>query len=172
MFVPYCLSKGKTCNIYKLVEELPHNHRLREPLFLYALCIGKTDRLSKALSGYPEHFIFHDLIRNYSWDDVLQLFYNNDMTLNQDYHKVYHSYVSERDAFYIDIKTKTLMHRQIRELQETKCISNYRLYTDLELNPSNVNAFLKKVEMGRVSMAVAEKMWDYLEGKQMPANLP
>ena len=156
------LSKGNTNSIRKLVKEVPSNKRLRAPLFLYSLSIGKVDILLKAAVGCQYCSSFSGLAEKYKWIDIVKALEEKDMHLDWDYHKVYRSYCSRRDAHRVDRDTKILMHNRIRELQENKEISNYRLYTDLKLNPSNTNAFLKNRDLGRLSMGVAEKMLTYM----------
>ena len=105
---------------------------------------------------------FSGLAEKYKWEDIVKALEEKDVDLSRDYHKVYRSYCSKRDARNVDRDTKLLMHKRIRELQETKGVSNYRLYTDLMLNPSNTNAFLKNGALGRLSIEVAEKMLTYM----------
>jgi len=124
--------------------------------------MGKVGILLKAADGCRYCSNFSDLAEKYKWEDMVIALEEKDMYLGRDYHKVYRSYCSRRDARGIDRDTKTLMHKRIRELQESKGISNYRLYTDLQLNPSNTNAFLKNGDLGRLSMEVAEKMLTYM----------
>jgi len=144
------------------VKEVPGNKRLREPLFLYSLSIGKVDILLKAAIGCQYCSSFTGLAEKYKWEDIVKALEENDVDLSRDYHKIYRSYCSKRDTHDIDRDTKHLMHKRIRELQEAKGVSNYRLYTDLMLNPSNTNAFLKNGALGRLSIEVAEKMLTYM----------
>jgi len=156
------LSKGNTNSIHKLVKEVPGNRRLREPLFLYALSIGKVDILTKAAIGCQHCSSFPSLAEKYKWEEIVNALEEKDACLGRDYHKIYRSYCSRRDAHNVDRDTKLLMHKRIRELQEYKGVSNYRLYTNLKLNPSNTNAFLKNGDLGRLSIEVAEKMLTYI----------
>jgi len=157
------LSIEKTNSIYKLAKEVPHNLRLREPLFLYAYSVGKVDILLKATSNYSTCFRYSELVKQYTYEDLLIALEEMDEQLGWDYLKVYKSYCSRRDKSKTNTDTKVLIHKRIRCLQVEKGISNYRLYTDLNLNPSNTNAFLKHGNVGRFKMETAEKMLDYLE---------
>ena len=51
----------------------------------------------------------------------------------------------------------------LTKLQKEKNISNYRIYKDLELNPGNINAYLKHGDPSKLSLATARKTLDYLE---------
>jgi len=161
------LSSNSTNGIFKLAKEASTNYRLREPLFLYALHAGKMHLLLKStresllLSQYAE------IAAKYSWLDMLHALESKDETINRNYHKVYRSYVSRRDTPETNSKTKALLHRRIRHLQDIKNVTNYRLYTDLRLNPSNVNAFLKNGDANKLSLDKARKLLDYLENRNI-----
>lgn len=42
-------------------------------------------------------------------------------------------------------------------------VSNYRIYTDLKLNPGNLNAWLKHGDSSKVSLYTARKTLQYME---------
>ena len=145
------------------VKEVPSNLRLREPLFLYALCHSKTDILIKASVGCSACTEYFELASNYRWDEILKLLEDDDIRLGNLYRKVYRSYVSRRDAYERENTRRRLIHKKTRELQESKGISNYRIYTDLKLNQSNANRYLKHGDITKVSKRIADKMVAYLE---------
>jgi len=157
------LSFGKTNSITKLVKEVPDNPRLKEPLFLFALSFKKVNLLLKASEGCSVCSDYLELANNFNWDDLIKLLEENDMKLNHRYRKVYRSYLSRRNRPDTDNDTRRLMHKKIRKLQEEKGISNYRVYTDLKLNPGNANAFLKNADIARTNMKTTERILEYLE---------
>ena len=156
------LSYGKTNSIFKLANEVSSNPRLKEPLFLYASSFGKVDILLRASENLPVSFEYENLA-HYSWVQLVKLLEENDVRLDHRYHKAYRSYVSRRNMFDTEKDTRRLMHKKIRKLQESKGVSNYRLYSDLKLNQSNVNAYLKHGDIARISKKIAEKIIEYLE---------
>ena len=157
------LSSCKTNSVFKLAAEAQVNYRLREPLFLYALNTGKTDILLRATAGSGLHLQYVEMADRYSWEKMLEALESKNESLDRSYHKTYRSYISRRYTSRTDSDTKALMHKKIRRLQNTKGISNYRLYTDLRLNPSNVNSFLKSGDVNKVSLERAREMIAYLE---------
>jgi len=157
------LSKSSTNSIYKLAREIPENPRLCEPLFLYAYSFGKVDLLIKASAGCHMCSQYTELARRYTWESLVNALEEMDMHLGWDYIKVYKSYRSRRDKNRTDSDTKVLMHREIRYLQACKRVSNYRLYTDLCLSPSNTNAFLKNGYVNMFNIKTIERMLDYLK---------
>jgi hypothetical protein len=159
------LSMNATNSLYKLVREVPTNHRLREPLLLYALSSGKTNVLLRASAGTELHAQYSKIVANYSWNDMINALEAKDESLDRNYHKAYRSYISRRDALETDNDTKTLMHSKIKRLQNSKRVSNYRIYKDLGLNHGNANAFLKCGDVSKVSLDTARSMVTYLESR-------
>jgi hypothetical protein len=53
------------------------------------------------------------------------------------------------------------IHRRVLELQQKKKLTNYRLYTDLKLNPGNVNAWLKHNDSSKMSLDCARQIYKY-----------
>ena len=47
---------------------------------------------------------------------------------------------------------------KISEVKEAKSVSNYRIYKEMNLNPGNVNAFLKNEDTSKVSLDTARKI--------------
>lgn len=50
------------------------------------------------------------------------------------------------------------MCRRISKVKQAKCVTNYRIYKELNLNPGNVNAFLKNENTSKVSLDTARKI--------------
>jgi len=157
------LSHFKTNNIYKLVKEVPNNLRIREPLLLYAYSFDKVDRLLKASVNCSECSEYTNLTDKYSWSELLRLLEENDTRLGILYRKVYKSYISRRNMPDTENDVRRLIHKKSRELQVNKGVSNYRLYTDLNLNHGNVNAYLKHGDISKVKKETAENILNYLK---------
>ena len=68
-----------------------------------------------------------------------------------------------RDAVLADNDTKELIHRRVLELHKKKKLTNYRLYTDLKLNPGNVNAWLKHNDFSKMSLDCARQIYKYVK---------
>ena len=47
---------------------------------------------------------------------------------------------------------------KISEVKKAKSVSNYRIYKEMNLNPGNVNAFLKNEDTSKVSLDTARKI--------------
>ena len=55
------------------------------------------------------------------------------------------------------------MRQKVKRLQEKKGVTTYRIYTDLELNPGNLNAWLKHGDGAKVSLETARITLRYME---------
>ena len=157
------LSSSNSTSIYKLAEEMNTNHRLREPLFLYALCVGKIEFLLKATKDELLHSQYSGLAKKYTRKTILEALESGDESLDKNYHKAYNSYACRRNMPETHSRSKALMHTKIRRLQYEKNISNYRIYTDLKLNPGNINSYLKTGDVKKVSRDMARRIVLYLE---------
>ena len=159
------LSKFDTNSLYKLAEEASSdNARLREPLFLFALYSGKQKVLLQATKDQSLLAEYQEMVSLYSADQMTQLFEDNASVLPNEYHKVWRSFQSQKNRGQSDDQTKELMRLKVRRLQEQCGVSNYRIYTDLKLNPGNVNAWLKHGVADKVSLDTARRTLRYIEG--------
>jgi hypothetical protein len=157
------LSVQNTNAVAKLAVEAETNHRLREPLLLYAVSSGKADLLLWATKEKELRDSFAKLAGAIGSSGVEQALEAGGEAFNDGCLKVYRSYVSRRDRPMRDDNTKRLMYSKIIKLQADKNVSNYRLYSDLRLNGSNVNAFLKHKATNKMSLDNLRKMLQYLE---------
>ena len=164
------LSKAKTNSLYKLAEEASSdNARLREPLFLFALYSGKQTVLLQATKDQNLFTEYQEMVSLYTADLMTQMFEDNASVLPNEYHKVWRSFQSQKNRVQSDDHTKELMRLKVKRLQERCGVSNYRIYTDLNLNPGNVNAWLKHGVADKVSLDTARRILRYVEG-YLPAN--
>ncbi|MBQ6852242.1 MAG: transcriptional regulator [Oscillospiraceae bacterium] len=159
------LSKFDTNSLYKLAEEASSdNARLREPLFLFALYSGKQTVLLQATKDQHLFAEYQKMVSQYSAQQMTQMFEDNDSVLPNEYHKVWRSFQSQKNRGQSDDHTKELMRLKVKRLQEQYGVSNYRIYTDLQLNPGNVNAWLKHGVADKVSLDTARRTLRYVEG--------
>ena len=104
---------------------------------------------------------YERLSNRYLLAKMLLLLEKQSPELPEGYLKVWRSYCSVRDAALADNDTKELIHRRVLELQQKKKLTNYRLYTDLKLNPGNVNAWLKHNDSSKMSLDCARQIYKY-----------
>ena len=153
------LSGVQTASVHKLADRMAENPRLKEPLFLYALAFNKVELLLRYTANSTIAEEYEQLSNRYSLAQMLLLLEKQSPELPEGYLKVWRSYCSVRDAVLADNDTKELIHRRVLELQ--KKLTNYRLYTDLKLNPGNVNAWLKHNDSSKMSLDCARQIYKY-----------
>ena len=158
------LSLTNTTSLAALISEAEHKSpRLREPLTLYVLYNAKQDvffRYNAASSALSMHKSF---LTQYSPEEMTALLSSGSSVLPEAYHKVWRSYQSKKNRLQADNHTKELMRIKILRLQNTKKITNYRIYTDLKLNPGNTNAWIKHGAHEKVSLDTARSILRYVE---------
>lgn len=160
------LSAQDTNSLYKLAEEASRdNPRLREPLFLYALYTQKQDVLLQATKDPVLHSVYYEMTEKYTTDLMTDALVSGSAALPDEYHKVWRSYLSRKNRGQADDYTKELMRQKVKRLQEKHGVTNYRIYTDLKLNPGNLNAWLKHGDSDKVSLDTARRTLRYVEGR-------
>lgn len=158
------LSAEETNSLYKLAAEASSsNPRLREPLLLYAVYTQKEKVLLKATKAPVLYAEYDRLVSLYTADRMTELFEQASPLLPFEYHKVWRSYQSRKNRGMADDHTKELMRQKVKRLQEKNCVTTYRIYTDLKLNPGNLNAWLKHGNGDKVSLETARKTLRYVE---------
>lgn len=163
------LSKQDTNSLYKLAEEAcSTNPRLREPLFLYALYAQKMDMLLRAVKAPLLHSEYCQMAAQYTADTMTELLQQGSEQLPVEYQKVWRSYCSQKNKGLADNHTKELMRQKVKRLQEKNGVTNYRIYTDLKLNPGNLNAWLKHGDSDKVSLETARTTLRYVESANVP----
>lgn len=158
------LSLEGTNSVYKLAKEAgTDNPRLREPLALYACWQGKESLLLQAAKQTELRDFYACFFTAHSTDSLKKALEQQDPTIPEEYRKVWRSYQSMKNRASAEDHTKELMRGKLKRIQEKKGISNYRIYTDLKLNPGNLNAWLKHGDSGKVSLDTARKALRYVE---------
>ena len=92
--------------------------------------------------------------------DVEELLENG--SLPEEYLKVWNSFQVRRAQPDNDRDLKAAMREKTLQLLKEKNCSNYRVYKDLNLNPGNVNCWLKNGDDSKVSYRTAEKIISYV----------
>ena len=158
------LSQQGTNSLYRLASEASgDNPRLREPLLLYAMFSGKANVLLMATKDASLHKHYAWFVDQYTPEQMLTMFEQASENLPEEYHKVWRSYMSRRNRLQADNHTKELMRQKVKRLQEKNGVTNYRIYTDLKLNPGNLNAWLKHGDADKVSLDTARMTLRYVE---------
>ena len=155
------LSYAGTIDLSVLAGEATRdNLRLRAPLLLYATKWGKVQLLKThllKLDGAEELLNMLSFLEQRNVEVALA---NNE--LPEEYLKVWNSYKVRRDKPKNEDELIEAMRKKIIQLQQAKKCSNYRLYTDLKLNPGNINSWLKNGDSSKLSYRTASKIITYV----------
>ena len=158
------LSAQETNSLYKLAAEASKsNARLREPLLLYAVYSEKQDVLLQATKDPAMYETYQVIVSRYDANAMTALLETSSPALPTEYHKVWRSYLSQKNRYKADNHTKELMRQKVKRLQEKYGVTNYRIYTDLELNPGNLIIWLKHGDGDKVSLETARRALRYVE---------
>lgn len=153
------LSFCHSTNLTKLVRELPHNQRLKEPLILYSIYFDKHSIL-KEISNNHELIEFTN---KYQKEELTNYLSQLSEDIEVEFIKVWKSYLSKRNKPQNINHTKELILNKVNENKKLRNISNYRIYKDLNLNHGNINSWLKNGECDKVSLETARKVLKYTE---------
>ena len=80
------------------------------------------------------------------------------------------NYLNRKKTKANEDKIKALMQKRIGELQKEKGITNYRIYKSLNLNPGNVNAFLKNGDVSKIGLNTARKILEFVNDHPLNIN--
>lgn len=148
------LSDCKSKSLYKFADLAQNNARLNDVLCLY-LSLYVDDKLKNQLTKKFTYLsVYCERLSGKSPDDF-------DDSLSE-YKTIYENYLNRKSSKQNDNKLKKLMQKRIVELKTEKGISNYRIYKALNLNPGNVNAFLKNADVSKVGLNTVRKMLAYV----------
>jgi hypothetical protein len=137
--------------------------RVVEPLYFYAIetdQLGRLLRLSEGMWFYDDYLSLSK--RFESKEELLNALDAHDASIPLRYRKIYLSYKSERDKTANDKAFAQLARIELLEQLAGKGISKYRVYTDLNLNPGNINRYLKHGDTKNISRQTVNKVLRYV----------
>lgn len=143
------LSDQNSLSIHKLSRLSKKNYRLVDPLLLYCL-------LENKLNIYYKYFEQNQNLVLLTKENFLDEAYSN-----YSFQKIYQSYLRRINTYEYDLQTKSLIRDNIIKMMDNKKISKYRIYTDLSLNPGNINDYLTNGNSKKVSLDLVKKIFNY-----------
>jgi hypothetical protein len=148
------LSGLNSKSLYKFAKLSENNARLRDVLCLFLNYYVDEKLKNQLCRRFPNLLKGCELLHDVSlghFDDLLS-----------EYRTIYENYLNNKNSKENEEKIKFLMQKRIVEVQAEKGITNYRIYKALNLNPGNVNAFLKKGDTGKVGLDTARRILAYV----------
>lgn len=148
------LSDCDSKSLYKFARLAENNARLKDVLCLY-IRFYVDEKLRKCLckkfTYLSESF---EMLTNSSLEN-----FNDNLS---EYKTIYENYLNQKNIKSNEDKIKGIMQKRIVELKAEKGISNYRIYKALNLNPGNINAFLKYGDVSKVGLNTVRKILSFV----------
>lgn len=140
------LSGCKSKSLYKFSKIAKSNARLRNVLTVY-------------LHFFVQDNLKNQLCKKYTFLASSCAHYDDSLS---EYKTIYENYLYKKNKKANEGKNKAVMQKRILEMQAEKEISNYRIYTSLNLNPGNINDFLKSGNVNKVGLNTARKILSFV----------
>lgn len=141
-----------TLSIHKLVLASKKNYRMVDSLLLYCVFTDSKDLLNK-YSNNKYFTLMNELNRDNFLDNRYQEY---------DFQKIWEAYENSNKKVEYENEFKTKLREVVVRTMKEKRISNYRVYTDLKLNPGNVNDYLTNGNCRKVSLDVSKMIYRYV----------
>ena len=155
------LSQTNSLNLKTLAREAEEgNYRLTAPLVLYALVTQKEASLYRALGSSATADEIRRDMQAFFGTNVEQRLLSGKVP--RDYTKVWEAFLVAKNAPERDQELKDAIRKKVLQLMQACNCTNYRIYTDLKLNPGNVNSWLKNGDSSKVSCRNAERILNYV----------
>ena len=136
-------------SLYAFSDMARNDARLQDALCMYLMLYVDDSLRSRLMKKYAYLQAPCQSLAGLTVDNVESFF---DCDQFSEYQTVYSNYCYLRDRGEKEDKLKRIMYQKIVERQREKNLTNYRIYTQLRLNPGNINAFLKNGDVSKVSL--------------------
>lgn len=159
------LSEQGTVSIIRLADEASGtNYRLREPLMLYAMVTGQSDKLLCATKDADLYKEYHGILTTCLKEQVMAILAEGTDELPENYHKVWRSYVSVRDRSLGEQETIGLIREKIQRLQEKHELSIPKVRNAMALKPAKYNRWIVHGDCTAVTLAEARTALNAVTG--------
>ena len=146
------ISGDVSLSVSKLVKKAKKNYRILDPLILYCALTDKRELFNKRSKNKHK-----ELIDSLTVDNFL-----SDKYQNYNFSKIWDSYQHRVNVMDYNNVIKSRIRINILKTMQEKGITNYRVYTDLKLNPGNINAFLTNNDTSKASLDLVKRIYNYV----------
>ena len=146
------ISGDVSLSVSKLVKKAKKNYRILDPLILYCALTDKRELFNKRSKNK-----YKELIDSLTIDNFL-----SDKYQNYNFSKIWDSYQHRVNVMDYNNVIKSRIRLNIIKTMQEKGITNYRVYTDLKLNPGNINAFLTNADTSKASLDLVKRIFNYV----------
>ena len=148
------ISVDDSLSVSRLVKKAKKNYRILDSLILYCALTNKKELFNK----YSKNK-YLSLVNSLTADNFL-----SDAYQDYSFSKIWDSYQHRVNVVEYDNVIKGKIRINILKIMKQKDITNYRVYTDLKLNPGNINAFLTNADTSKASLDLVKKIYNYVNG--------
>lgn len=135
------------------------NERLLQTYCLYVLF--SRDFNHDVLSFYERYIVIHNKLKEFmKYEKYLDVSLIVTLPQNDPLKEMYDTYLEVTNK---KVSLKKDYSLKLHLLMDAKKISNYRVYTDLKLNPGNTNDFLRNGNLKKMSFANIERILEYCD---------
>lgn len=149
------LSGVSTTSLYTFSQIAKSNARVKDTLVLYLVLYTNENLKNTLLNKYDYLNIPCKKLNNLNNSNFNE--YLNIVDYSE-FQTIYKNYLYAKNRTENENKIKLLMYRKIYEVKESKNITNYFIYKNLNLNSGNANAFLKYGDTSKVSLETVRRI--------------
>ena len=153
------LSGLNSTSLYAFSKFAIDNARLKDALSLYLVMYTEEGLRNKLLKKYEFLNVSCEKLCGLNESNLDSYLKDNNQS---EYTTVYNNFLYQRNHREQENRIKTMMYERIIEVKKIKCVTNYCIYKHLELNPGNVNAFLKNGDVSKVSLDTVRKILSFV----------
>lgn len=153
------LSGVKSTSLYTFSHIAEKNARLKDALCLYLVLFTEEKLLNRLVNKYRYLEAPCSKLSELNQTNIGSYLHRDDLS---EYETIYKNYLYMRNKKAHDNKIKEMMFLRITETIKLKSITNYRIYTTLNLNPGNANAFLKNGDISKVSLDTTRRILQFV----------
>ena len=124
-------------SLYSFSKLAENNIRLKDALCLYLMMFTDKNLKNKLLKKYDYLNDGCETLSGITDNNVEKYVSKKELS---EYKTIDDNYLYRLDKHNNETKIKNLMYKKICEVKQQKCITNYRIYNELNLNAVNVNS--------------------------------
>lgn len=146
-------------SLYSFSKLAENNIRLKDALCLYLMMFTDKNLKNKLLKKYDYLNDGCEKLSGITDNNVEKYVSKKELS---EYKTIYDNYLYRLNKHNNETKIKNLMYKKICEVKQQKCITNYRIYKELNLNAGNVNSFLKYGNTDKLSVETVRKVLTFI----------
>ena len=153
------LSEYNGVSLYAFSAMAKTNARLKDVLCMYLTLYVDEPLKTRLVKKYAYLSALCQSLDGLTEDTIVAFLADDQLSA---YRTVYDNFCYQRDRQEKEDALKRMMYEKIAERKREKNMSNYRIYSQLHLNPGNINAFLKNGDVSKVSLHTTRQILAYV----------